>query len=75
MRSRAFCSARRSASTSVTSMDQVYPISAPVFGSDVRFGAGRGRSTTVTFVTIGTVMRSRLDTRSDEYRENLAAMQ
>ncbi len=48
---------------------------APVVGSDVRFGARRGRSTTVTFVTIGTVIRSRLDTRSAEYQENLAAMQ
>ncbi len=29
----------------------------------------------MTLVTIGTVIRSRLDTRSAEYQENLAAMQ
>jgi hypothetical protein len=56
-------------------MAKVYLIGALTFGSEVRFGADQGRSTTVTAVTIGTVIRSRLDTRSDEYRDNLAAMQ
>ena len=69
------CSATRSSSTSETSIpsvpDEVYPIER----GEVRLGALGPRSTTVIDVTIGTVIRSRLDTKSDEYRANLAEMQ